>query len=111
MSEYRPSQTDQRPLRTDLKPPRTDYRPTCDPLALLFREVVIVLSGAFTVCGTDDETVCRIARGLKRVWERTRSVPAEPARRTLGPHPAMIELLNLAQDKGVAITDDKGVAQ
>jgi len=73
-----------------------------DPVAELFREVVLVLGGAFAVRGTDDETICQVARGLERVYRRARekTTPAAagggPAR---VPHPAITALLRLTEEK------------
>lgn len=78
-----------------------DRKPPRDPLASLFREVVLVLGGVFAVRGTDDETVRRVARGLERAWRRARGIPTEPAPGTLAPHPAIAELLRLTEDEGV----------
>jgi len=77
-----------------------DQMPLRDPLASLFREIVLVLGGIFAVRGTDDETIRRVARGLERAWLRARGVPAEPTPRTLAPHPAIAALLRLAEDEG-----------
>jgi len=77
-----------------------DQMPLRDPLASLFREIVLVLGGIFAVRGTDDETIRRVARGLERAWLRARGVPAEPTPRTLPPHPAIAALLRLAEDEG-----------
>jgi len=79
-----------------------DQKPPRDPLASLFREVVLVLGGVFAVRGTDDETIRRVARGLDRAWRRARGIPAEPAPRTLAPHPAIAELLRLTDEEGIA---------
>ena len=79
-----------------------DQKPPRDPLASLFREVVLVLGGVFAVRGTDDETVRRVARGLGRAWRRARGVSADPAApTTLAPHPAIAELLRLTENEGV----------
>ncbi len=80
-----------------------DHKPARDPLASLFRDVVLVLGGVFAVRGTDDETVRRVARGLDRAWRRARGVPSDSAApTTLTPHPAIAELLRLTDDEGVA---------
>ena len=79
-----------------------ERKPPRDPLAALFRDVVLVLGGVFAVRGTDDETVRRVARGLDRAWRRARGLPAEPAPSTsLAPHPAIAALLRLTDDEGV----------
>ena len=82
--------------------PMADQKPPRDPLASLFRDVVLVLGGVFAVRGTDDETVRRVARGLDRAYRRARAIPAEPtATPTLAPHPEIAALLRLT-DEGVA---------
>ncbi len=74
-----------------------------DPVALLFRDVVLVLGGVFAVRGTDDETVRRVAGGLDRAYRRARGGPAAPATRTkLAPHPAIAALLRLTDEEGAA---------
>ena len=77
-----------------------DQKPPLDPLASLFREVVLVLGGVFAVRGTDDETIRRAARGLERARRRARGLPAQRAPSTLAPHPAIAELLRLTEDEG-----------
>lgn len=80
----------------------SEPNPPRDPLASLFRDVVLVLGGVFAVQATDDETVRRVARGLDRAWRRARGLPAEPAAATsLAPHPAIAALLRLTDDEGV----------
>jgi hypothetical protein len=82
--------------------PMADQKPTRDPLASLFRDVVLVLGGVFAVRGTDDETVRRVAQGLDRAYRRARGIPADPApHTTLAPHPAIAALLRLTDDEGV----------
>lgn len=83
-------------LMANQKPPR-------DPLASLFREIVLVLGGVFAVRGTDDETVRRAARGLDRAYRRAlalrdRATPGTP----LAPHPAIAALLRLTEEEGGA---------
>ena len=75
------------------------HPPPRDPLAALFRDVVLVLGGVFAVRGTDDETVRRVAAGLERAWRRARggagrSAPPVP---NLAPHPAIAALLRLTE--------------
>jgi hypothetical protein len=72
-----------------------------DQLDRLFRDAVLVLGGVFAVRGTDDETICQVARGLECVFRRARarrtdvaSAPAAP--RLAAPHPAILGLLGLA---------------
>lgn len=78
-----------------------ERKPHRDPLAALFRDVVLVLGGVFAMQETDDETVRRIARGLDRVWRRARGLTAEPASPTsLAPHPAIAALLRLTDEEG-----------
>jgi len=69
-----------------------------DPLASLFREVVLVLGGVFAVQGTDDETICRVAKGLERAYRRARGIPLAGASSVLARHPAIVSLLSLAND-------------
>lgn len=72
-----------------------------DELTELFRDVVLVLGGVFAVRKTDDETVCRVARGLDRAYRRAlkkRSGDAADAAgpgKALEPHPAIAGLLRL----------------
>jgi len=75
--------------------------PARDDLALLFRDVVLVLGGVFAVEGTDDRTIRRVAAGLERVYQRARrqAAPA-PRRAVLSPHPAIAGLLRLADGEG-----------
>ena len=82
--------------------PSKASRSSRDPLAALFRDVVLVLGGVFAVQGTDDETVNRVAAGLARVYGRARdSAPTrEASRPRLEPHPAIADLLRLT-DVGV----------
>ncbi len=83
-------------LMANQKPPR-------DPLASLFREIVLVLGGVFAVRGTDAETVRRAARGLDRAYRRARGLPGQPASSpTLAPHPAIAALLRLTEEEGGA---------
>ncbi len=78
-----------------------DHKPPRDPLASLFRDVVLVLGGVFAVRGTDDETIRRIARGLERAYHRARGADAERASTTtLAPHPAIAALLRLTDEGG-----------
>ena len=81
--------------------PSAASRPPREPLAALFRDVVLVLGGVFAIQGTDDETVKRVAAGLERVYRRARhSTPtreASPPR--LDPHPAIADLLRLTEDE------------
>ena len=80
-----------------------DPKPPRDPLASLFRDVVLVLGGVFAVRGTDDETVRRVARGLDRAYRRARGIPAEPAPTpNLAPHPEISALLRLTEQEGAA---------
>lgn len=80
-----------------------DQKPPRDPLASLFRDVVLVLGGVFAVRGTDDETVRRVARGLDRAYRRARGIPAEPVpTTTLAPHPDIAALLRLTDEEGAA---------
>lgn len=74
--------------------------PLPEELAQFFRDVVLVLGGVFAVRGTDDETICQVARGLERVYRRAhaRGVSAAGAPATSGsasPHPAILGLLHL----------------
>lgn len=83
--------------------PMADHTPPRDPLASLFRDVVLVLGGVFAVRGTDDETIRRVAGGLDRAYRRARGAAAKPAPTTnLAPHPAIAALLRLTDDEGVA---------
>ncbi|TNF24089.1 MAG: hypothetical protein EP329_25885 [Deltaproteobacteria bacterium] len=66
-----------------------------DPLASMFREVVLVLGGVFAVQGTDDETIRRVAAGLERAYRRARGVPLATAA-GVQRHPAIVSLLDLA---------------
>ncbi len=77
--------------------PSAASRPSRDPLAALFRDVVLVLGGVFAVEGTDDETVKRVAAGLERVYRRAQnSAPSrEASQPRLAPHPAIARLLRL----------------
>ena len=80
----------------------SEPKPSCEPLASLFRDIVLVLGGVFAVQGTDDETVRRVARGLDRAWRRARGLPAAPPPSTSqAPHPAIAALLRLTDDEGV----------
>ena len=80
-----------------------NQKPIRDPLASLFREIVLVLGGVFAVRGTDDETVRRAARGLDRADRRARGLPGQPASSpTLAPHPAIAALLRLTEEEGGA---------
>ena len=70
----------------------------------LFRDVVLVLGGVFAVRGTDDETIRQVARGLERVFRRTRARNTDPARapappRYATPHPAILDLLHLTESE------------
>jgi len=71
-----------------------------DPVTDLFREVVLVLGGAFAARGTDDETIRQVARGLERVYlrARERSTPAARAGAAPVPHPAISALLRLTEE-------------
>jgi hypothetical protein len=76
----------------------TQSKPHRDDLAEMFREVVLVLGGVFAVRGTDDETICQVARGLERVYRRARHKGAgvgAPRAATTTPHPAIAGLLHL----------------
>ncbi len=71
-----------------------------DPVADLFREVVLVLGGAFAARGTADEPIRQVARGLERVYRRARERRTPP---TGGgpapiPHPAITALLKLTEE-------------
>lgn len=78
-----------------------EHRPPRDPMASLFRDVVLVLGGVFAVQGTDDETVRRVARGLDRAYRRARGIPAERGPiPNLAPHPAIAALLRLTDEEG-----------
>ena len=80
-----------------------DQKPPIDPLASLFRDVVLVLGGVFAVRGTDDETVRRVSMGLDRAYRRARGLPGQPASSTtLAPHPAIAALLRLTKEEGGA---------
>ena len=72
-----------------------------DPLDSLFRDVVLVLGGAFAVDGVEEATVQRIARGLRRAYERARGPSAKAATQSTNPapHPAIAELLRLTDPK------------
>jgi hypothetical protein len=76
---------------------RTERRAHIDNL---FREVVLVLGGAFAIRGTDSETIWRVARGLERVYRRARKrvddAPA-PRRDPFQPHPGLVRLLQLTR--------------
>jgi hypothetical protein len=78
-------------------------RATRDPLAEMFREVVLVLGGVFAHRGTDDGTVCQIARGLHRVYRRAQSRTEGSGRAqvlpALSPHPAIVGLLHLTRNE------------
>ena len=81
----------------------TNQYPSREPLALLFRDVVLVLGGVFAARGTDAETVRRVARGLDRVYRRARGIPTETTTTpNLAPHPEIAALLRLT-DEGVAL--------
>ena len=81
----------------------TEQKPPRDQLAVLFRDVVLVIGGVFAVQGTDDETIGRVARGLERAYHRARG-PDQPTPSTpkLVPHPAIAELLRLTDSDGAA---------
>jgi len=81
----------------------TEQKPPRDPLAVLFRDVVLVIGGVFAVQGTDDETVERVARGLERAYHRARG-PGQPTPSPpkLVPHPAIAALLRLTDSEGAA---------
>lgn len=76
----------------------TNQKPTRDPLASLFRDVVLVLGGVFAVRGTDDETIRRVATGLESAYRRARRDQAQARRRALVPHPAIEALLRLTDE-------------
>ncbi len=75
--------------------------PPTNELSELFREVVLVLGGVFAVRGTDDETICQVARGLERAYRRairkrsTTGAAAAAAAPGAVPHPAIAGLLRL----------------
>jgi len=77
-----------------------------DELAELFRDVVLVLGGVFAVRKTDDETICRVARGLDSAYRRARAKhsgltpPAAGPDPALAPHPAIFGLLRLTDNMG-----------
>lgn len=77
-----------------------------EPVSQLFREVVLVLGGVFAVRGTDDETICQIARGLERAYRRARRASAPDSHATakpsLSPHPAIAGLLRLIDSEEAA---------
>jgi len=80
-----------------------DPKPPRDPLASLFREVVLVIGGVFAVRGTDDETIRRVAGGLERAYRRARGLPVDRTTRTTpAPHPAIAALLRLTDEEGGA---------
>ncbi len=65
-----------------------------------FREVVLILGGVFAVRGTDDETICQVARGLERAYRRAcraTSAGGQGGRSALAPHPAIAGLLRLTE--------------
>ncbi len=72
-----------------------------DPVTDLFREVVLVLGGAFAARGTDDDTIRQVARGLERVYRRAREKTAPAATGGAGrvPHPAITALLRLTEEE------------
>lgn len=71
-----------------------------DPLATLFREVVLVLGGVFAVRGTDDETMRQVAAGIERTWRRARRSQGQlHASGRLAPHPAIAALLRLTDEE------------
>ena len=66
----------------------------------LFREVVLVLGGAFASRGTDSETIWQISRGLERVYRRARKRAegtATPRMDPFRPHPGLVRLLHLTE--------------
>ena len=73
-----------------------------DPLAQLFREVVLVLGGVFAVQGTDDETIRNVAAGLESVWRRSRTRRTRSHAARLAPHPAIAALLRLVAEEDPA---------
>ena len=77
-------------------------KPSRDPLASLFRDVVLVLGGVFAVRGTDDETIRRVAVGLESAYCRARREQAARARAALVPHPAIAALLRLTDQDEAA---------
>lgn len=72
-----------------------------DPVSDLFRDIVLVLGGAFAARGTDDETILQVARGLERAWRRAcvkRSPTANGGPAPI-PHPAITALLRLTEER------------
>ena len=74
---------------------------TATELDRMFREVVLVLGGVFAVRRTDNETICQIARGLERIYRRSRRKKTAGRKPTSAPppkalaHPAIAGLLQL----------------
>ena len=64
-----------------------------DGLTELFKEVVLVLGGAFAVHPVRDEVVRAIARGLEGVYRRAARRQARAA--AAAPHPAITRLLHI----------------
>lgn len=79
----------------------SNANPSRDPVADLFREVVLVLGGVFAARGTDDETIRQLARGLERVYRRARekAAPATGGGPGHAPHPAITGLLRLTEEE------------
>ena len=80
----------------------TEQKTPRDELAVLFRDVVLILGGVFAVQGTDDETIERVAKGLECAYRRARGRTDRPVSPTpkLAPHPAISALLRLTDLQG-----------
>ena len=84
----------------------THSRANRDPLAALFRDIVLTLGGVVATGDLDDETIERIAPGFESAYRRAQALadrrrrpsPATRARR----HPAIVRLLDLT---GVASSE------
>ena len=80
----------------------TEQKTPRDQLAVLFRDVVLILGGVFAVQGTDDETIERVAKGLECAYRRARGRTDRPASTgpNLAPHPAISALLRMTDQQG-----------
>ena len=85
---------------------------TNNPLAMVFRDIVLVLGGVFAVRGTDDETIRRVARGLEKIYRRTftadNPIKDMEDKPMLTPHPELAQLLRLINGGNEAAASSEG---
>lgn len=63
-----------------------------DSLARFAREVTLMIGGVFARQGVDQATLYRVVTGIEHAYRR--------ARNPLTPHPDVVRVLNLIDDKG-----------